>query len=44
MGKIFGEAAKGIGKGGGHEKAAGARIERDKFDVFISRVKKFLRM
>lgn len=43
LGEIFHKAAKGIGKGGGHEVAAGARIEGDKIQLFISRLKKFLR-
>ena len=43
LGEIFHKAAKGIGKGGGHEVAAGARIDGDKIQLFISRLKKFLR-
>ncbi len=43
LGKILHKAALGIGKGGGHERAAGARIEREKLHIFIARLKKFLR-
>lgn len=42
LGEIFHKAAKNVGKGGGHPVAAGARIEVDKINVFISRLKKFL--
>ena len=35
IGKIFGEVAKTCGgSGGGHEKAAGARIKKDKIELF----------
>ncbi len=43
LGEAFHKAAKGLGKGGGHPVAAGARIEGNKIDVFIARLKRFLR-
>jgi single-stranded DNA-specific DHH superfamily exonuclease len=43
LGRIFHEASKGIGKGGGHEVAAGARIEADKIDIFLNRLEKFFK-
>ena len=43
MGRVFSECAKNVGKGGGHEVAAGARIDGDKIEVFLKRLKKFLK-
>ncbi len=42
LGEIFKEASEGIGKGGGHPVAAGARIELGKESIFIERLKKLL--
>ncbi len=42
LGKIFKEATKGIGKGGGHPVAAGARVDADKINVFMERIKKYM--
>ncbi len=43
IGRIFFKSSQGIGRGGGHSVAAGARIEGDKINIFIQRLKKFLK-
>jgi len=42
MGKIFKKASEGIGKGGGHPVAAGARIKSRYFDKFKKRVMRLI--
>ncbi len=42
MGFVFSEAAKGIGTGGGHENAAGAKIPVGEFSRFRKRVERLL--
>ncbi len=44
IGKLFKEITKGIGKGGGHPVAAGARVEADKIDIFLKRLKSKVRI
>ncbi len=42
IGKIFKKASKGIGHGGGHENAAGARIMVKDFKIFKQRILSFI--
>jgi single-stranded DNA-specific DHH superfamily exonuclease len=43
LGEIFKKATKGIGRGGGHAVAAGARIKSEDFDRFKTRVLKLMK-
>jgi single-stranded DNA-specific DHH superfamily exonuclease len=40
IGRVFREASEGIGSGGGHEVAAGARVSVEHVDLFLERVVK----
>jgi single-stranded DNA-specific DHH superfamily exonuclease len=42
LGKIFSDATKGIGEGGGHPQASGAKMKEKDFDIFKKRVLKEL--